>query len=74
LRVSTQDDRWQIALVGRNLTNKFIYSASYDVPFTGTAPTGLPTGDAGAVLADRAASVSRGRELLFQFSRRFDGI
>lgn len=63
VRVGAQDGTWQLALIGRNLTNKFYFVASTDVPFTGGG-TGTPDG----VLGDRYASVSRGREIMLQAS------
>ncbi len=63
IRVGAADDSWQMAVVGRNLTNKFYYVASTDVPFTGGG-----TGTAAGTLGDRFASVSRGREVMLQVS------
>jgi iron complex outermembrane receptor protein len=65
-RVGDANDAWELALIGRNLTNKHYYVASTDVPFTG----GLPGGSVG-VLGDRYASVSRGRELMIRASYKF---
>ena len=64
IRLGAEDDRWQLALIGRNLTNEFYYVASADVPFTGT-------GTAAGSLGDRFASVSRGREVMIQASFKF---
>ena len=61
VRFGAQDDKWTISLIGRNLTDKHIFYASTDVPFTGGG-----TGTAGGVLGDRFASIGRGRELLIQ--------
>ena len=66
IRFGADDDRWQLALIGRNLSNKFYYVASTDVPFTGSG-----TGTAAGVLGDRFASVSRGREVMVQISFKF---
>jgi iron complex outermembrane receptor protein len=65
-RIGDAEDRWELALIGRNLTNKFYYVASTDVPFTGGAAGGT-TG----VLGDRYASVSRGREAMVRVSYKF---
>jgi iron complex outermembrane receptor protein len=65
-RIGDADDRWELALIGRNLTDKWYYVASTDVPFTG----GLPGGTTG-VLGDRYASVSRGREVMVRASYKF---
>ncbi|WP_159979008.1 MULTISPECIES: TonB-dependent receptor [unclassified Novosphingobium] len=67
-RFGAEDDTWTVSLIGRNLTNKFIFFASPDVPFTGSG-TGTDTG----VLADRFATVSRGREILIQVAYKFGG-
>ena len=66
IRLGAEDDRWQLALIGRNLSNKFYYVASTDVPFTGSG-----TGTAAGSLGDRFASVSRGREVMLQVSFKF---
>jgi iron complex outermembrane receptor protein len=65
-RIGDAEDRWELAFIGRNLTNKWYYVASTDVPFTG----GLAGGTVG-VLGDRYASVSRGRELMVRASYKF---
>lgn len=66
LRVSETDDKWEVALVGRNLTNKYYYVASTDVPFTGSG-----TGTAAGVPGDRFAAVSRGREVMIRLTYKF---
>jgi len=43
IRLSAEDDRWELALVGKNLTNHFIQSSAFDLTYTG-ARTGLATG------------------------------
>ncbi len=64
VRVGETNDSWELAVIGRNLTNKWYIAASTDVPFTG--------GAAGSgMLGDRFASVSRGREILLRASMRF---
>jgi iron complex outermembrane receptor protein len=63
LRVGDADDKWEVALVGRNLTDKYYYVASTDVPFTGSG-TGTPAG----VRGDRFAAVSRGREVMIRLT------
>lgn len=66
IRFGAYDDSWQLALIGRNLSDKYIFFAAPDVPFTGSG-TGTETG----VLGDRFATVSRGREILLQVSFKF---
>jgi hypothetical protein len=41
LRVGEIGSRWQVALIGRNLTNRFIVTYATDLPSTGTAPGGV---------------------------------
>ena len=41
LRVGAVGSRWQVALIGRNLTNRFIVTYATDLPSTGTAPGGV---------------------------------
>jgi iron complex outermembrane receptor protein len=50
LRLTTDDGRWQLALIGKNLTNNFVVTSAFDQSSTGTAP-GLKSG----VLADQVA-------------------
>ena len=66
LRLGKADDGWQMAVIGRNLTNRFYFVASTNVPFTGGG-----TGTAAGQLGDRYASVSRGREVMLQLSAKF---
>lgn len=70
LRLSSNDGKWEAALLGRNLTNEHPYQSSFAVLFTGgeSGKTG-PTFD-----ADRYAwGVNRGRQLAIQITRRFGG-
>jgi iron complex outermembrane receptor protein len=41
LRLGSLDDRWQLALIGKNLTNKFVATSAFDQSGTGTASGGL---------------------------------
>ena len=59
---------WEIALIGRNLTNTYYYTLSIADPFAGSG-TGTNTG----IVSDRIASLSRGREVLFRLTYRFGG-
>jgi outer membrane receptor protein involved in Fe transport len=43
IRLAAEDDRWELALIGKNLTNHFIQSSAFDLTYTG-ARTGLATG------------------------------
>lgn len=67
LRVADANDTWEVAFIGRNLTNKYYYFASANVPFTGNL-AGLASG---GIHGDRFASVARGRELMVRLSYKF---
>src|SRR3546814_8119339 len=69
LRVADENDRWDVALIGRNLTDKFYWTRNSDNPFSGTAPgnaPGTPT-----LLGDTVASISRGREVMLRLTYKF---
>lgn len=68
LRVAQAQDRWEIALIGRNLTENYYWVRASDSPFTGTAP-GNETGP--AIYGDQQSPVSRGREILLRLSAKF---
>lgn len=55
-----------LALIGRNLTNKYYFQRSSAAPLTGT-----PAGFAAGTQADQVAYVSRGREIRVQLSYKF---
>lgn len=65
-RISDIDDTWELAVIGRNLTDKYYIVASSLVPFA-FDPTGTGT------LLDRFGSISRGREVMLRLSYRFGG-
>lgn len=54
---------WELALIGRNLTNELYITRANDVTFTGTG-TGTPAG----ILADVSAVPSRGRQIMLRVS------
>ena len=56
LNVQSPDENWQLALIGKNLSDKHIYFTTYNVPFGG---------------ADRQGGTSRGREVLLQLTWKF---
>ncbi|AEG49781.1 TonB-dependent receptor [Sphingobium chlorophenolicum L-1] len=66
VRLGAEDKRWQVALIGRNLTNRHVFQFTNEVPFTGGG-TGTPAG----TLSDRYGAVGRGRQLMLQFSAKF---
>lgn len=65
LRLHTLDERWEFGLAARNITNKFTFNQTGPVNFTGSG-SGTPD----AVLGDRRAVTTRGRELLFNITWR----
>ncbi|KFG90896.1 putative TonB-dependent receptor [Sphingobium herbicidovorans NBRC 16415] len=66
IRLSGKDDRWELAILGKNLTNHFIQAAAFDLTGTG-ARAGLPTG----VHADVRSSVYDPRTVTVQATVRF---
>lgn len=50
VRVHTNDDKWELALVGKNLTNHFYVTGWFEAPFTGkgtATATGVPADQVG---------------------------
>jgi iron complex outermembrane receptor protein len=66
VRVGDENDKWQLALIGRNLTNRYVWVNSVDVPFTGSG-----TGTAAGIRADTMAVVDRGREIMLMASYKY---
>jgi iron complex outermembrane receptor protein len=66
VRVGAENDRWEVALVGRNLTNRFYWVDSQE-NFPSGSGTGGPAGTV-SVVGDRTAVISRGRELWLRLS------
>lgn len=66
IRIGDVNDVWKAELIGRNLTDKYYNSVSFDAPFTGSAAGGT-TG----TLADRFGGMSRGREVMIRLSYMF---
>ncbi len=62
LRVAQTDDKWELALIGRNLTNRYTFVRTSDNP-AGSATPGR--------YADSTASVSRGREVMIRASFKY---
>lgn len=65
--VSGPDNRWTLALIGKNLTNELVVTSANDIPFAGGTGTGTTTG----VLADMSAFVENPREILLELSLKF---
>ncbi|RYD67402.1 MAG: TonB-dependent receptor [Sphingomonadales bacterium] len=70
VRVVAENNRWELALIGRNLGNTYYFTRSADNPFTGSAPGGAA---ATAFLGDTVAVPSRGREIWVKATVRFGG-
>ena len=66
--LSNEGDVWMVSLIGKNLTNKYVFFSAPNVPFTGTNGGVVP-----AVLGDRFATVGRGREVWIKVSYKFNG-
>lgn len=66
VKLMDADDRWELAFIGRNLTDEYYFTRSAGNPFTGSAPGGT-----GTTLADTVAVTSRGRELWLRATVRF---
>jgi hypothetical protein len=65
LRVHDEDDRWEVALIAKNLTNQFVVTGVTDA--SGTGPrTGTPTGRT----ADQVGFVAMPRTVQLQFTWR----
>jgi len=64
------DDRWSLAVIGRNLTNELVVTAANDIPFTGGLAQGTGTAGPGTV-ADMSAFVDNPREIFVEASFRF---
>ena len=66
IRFGAADDNWEIALIGKNLTNKFYASGVVDGPSTGTT-SGLPVG----THADQLGFGNLPRTVRVQVTKRF---
>jgi iron complex outermembrane recepter protein len=66
VRVMDEDQMWELALIGRNLSNTRYFTRSAENPLSGAAPGGT-----GTLLADQTAVLSRGREVMLKATIRF---
>jgi iron complex outermembrane receptor protein len=62
VRVAEVDDKWEVALIGRNLTDKYYFVRTSDNPANSVTP---------GRLADSTASVSRGREIMLRVGFKY---
>ncbi|MGE4323667.1 MAG: TonB-dependent receptor [Sphingobium sp.] len=65
-RVRSGDERWEFAIIGKNLTNRFILGGVYDA-----GSTGRGTGTAAGVLGDQVGYVQTPRTVQAQISWRY---
>ncbi|MFS0736832.1 TonB-dependent receptor [Sphingomonas sp. 1P06PA] len=65
-RLLFDDERFELALIGKNLTNKYIFTGAVDAPSTGSG-----TGTAAGVVADQRGYVSPPRTVQAQLTYRF---
>ncbi len=65
-RVMDTDDKWELAVIGRNITDKLRPTLAFDTAFTGTT-SGFATG----TRADVGAFANRPREVILQFTYKF---
>lgn len=66
IRFGAADDNWQIALIGKNLTNKFYVTGVVDGPSTGTA-----SGGATGTKADQLGFGTLPRTVKIEVTKRF---
>jgi len=66
LRFGAEDDNWQLALIGKNLTNQFYITGVVDGPSTGGG-----TGTAGGIKADQLGFGTLPRTVMVEVTKRF---
>jgi iron complex outermembrane receptor protein len=66
IRLYTDDDKWEFAVIGRNLTDAYYVNTAFDAPFTGSG-----SGTAAGVPADVLGSVADPRLVVLKMTRRF---
>lgn len=64
--MATTDDRWELALIGRNLTNEFVVGGAFDLP-----NSGVGTGTVNAIAADHVGLVNMPRTVTLQLTWRY---
>jgi iron complex outermembrane receptor protein len=67
IRLAREDDSWELAVIGKNLTNHFIQAGAFDLTYTGGG-TGLATGRH----ADVRSSIYDPRTAAVQFTYKFN--
>lgn len=66
VRLTDEAKGWELAVLGKNLTNEYFFIRTSEASGTGTT-AGLPTG----TVSDLIGSVNRGREVVLQATFRF---
>lgn len=66
VRLQTADERWELALIGKNLTNKFYVTGLFEAPFTGSG-----TGTAAGIPADQVGYAALPRTVQAQLTWRY---
>ncbi|RME62279.1 MAG: ligand-gated channel [Alphaproteobacteria bacterium] len=66
LQIGREDERWQLAVIGKNLTNRFYVTGVVDGPSTGSG-----TGTASGVKADQVGFAANPRTVEFRLTTRF---
>jgi iron complex outermembrane receptor protein len=66
LRLGSEDGRWELALIGKNLTNQFILTSGLDVPSTGSG-----TGTAAGIHSDLGGTPQPPRTIMLQVTSHF---
>jgi outer membrane receptor protein involved in Fe transport len=66
VRLRTKDQRWELALIGKNLTDEYVTNFTGDAPSSG-ANTGLPTG----VRSDLVAAPNLPRTVALQLTWKY---
>ncbi|WP_454884153.1 TonB-dependent receptor [Sphingomonas oryzagri] len=66
IRVGREDSRWEVALIGKNLTNHFYFLGASDGPSTGSG-----TGTPGGIIADQLGLGNTPRTVALQFTVKY---
>lgn len=69
IRIISPDERWEVALVGRNIDDELVVVGKNDRPLTGSG-NGLPAGHPSLQRADSTSRVMRGRQIWLQLNYR----
>jgi outer membrane receptor protein involved in Fe transport len=66
LRFGAEDDNWQLAVIGKNLTNRFYVTGVVDGPSTGSG-----TGTPGGIRADQLGFGTLPRTVMVEVTKKF---